>query len=345
MKQSQPGIAFEKLNSARRKAVRLSQQEMINTYYLRPEKTPPLVMEPALAGVDLLSWAGGQREFLNSCLLKDGAILFRNFELKSASEFEELIRSLSGELLEYHDRSTPRRPVSNNIYTSTEYPSDQSIELHNECSYAHAWPMRIFFHCVSPAERGGETPIADCRKVLERISPQTRKHFMEKKVMYVRNFDAGYGASWQSVLGTEDRAAVEEYFRINRVEYEWQGASRLKTRQVRPATARHPQTSETVWFNQVTAFHVSTLDAATRKMFLEELSEENIPKNAYFGDGSVIEARLLEELREAYGRETVAFAWQAGDVLMLDNMLVAHGREPFTGPRRIVVTMADSTSA
>jgi len=54
-----------------------------------------------------------------------------------------------------------------------------------------------------------------------------------------------------------------------------------------------------------------------------------------------VEADVLEAIRDAYLKEEVVFDWLEGDVLMLDNLLVAHGRRPFRGPRKIVVGMSD----
>jgi alpha-ketoglutarate-dependent taurine dioxygenase len=69
--------------------------------------------------------------------------------------------------------------------------------------------------------------------------------------------------------------------------------------------------------------------------------EEDFPRNAFYGDGSHIEASILDEIREAYHCEAVSFPWRRGDVLMLDNMLTAHGRAPFSGSRKVVVGMAE----
>jgi alpha-ketoglutarate-dependent taurine dioxygenase len=202
--------------------------------------------------------------------------------------------------------------------------------------------MKIFFFCQRPATRGGETPIADCRKVFERIDPKVRQRFIEKGWMLVRNFGHGLSLSWQSVFQTEERSAVETYCREAGIETEWRG-DRLRTKQVRQAVARHPVTGEPVWFNHAAFFHVSTLESSTREGLLAGLEEEELPNNTYYGDGSPIETSVLDEIREAYQRETVSFAWQERDLLMLDNMLVAHGRNPYTGPRKILVAMAESS--
>ena len=333
--------SLKKLGDVRRKTLSVSRKELVKAECLQPSRPLPLVIQPAVDGIDLVSWATSNREFIETHLLRHGGILFRNFAMKSVAEFEQFIVAIAGELMEYHDRATPRNQVTGNIYTSTEYPAAHSIELHNESSYAYTGPLKICFFCVTPPLQGGETPIADARKVFKRIDPKIRERFIQQKVRYVRNFGGGLGLPWETVFQTKDRAVMEEYCRSAGIEFEWKEGNRLKTQQVRPAVARHPRTGEMVWVNQATAFHVSTLEPALREALLAELPEEEVPKNVYYGDGSRIESAVLDELREAYRQETVAFPWQEGDLLMLDNMLVAHGRAPFVGPRKIVVGMAE----
>jgi alpha-ketoglutarate-dependent taurine dioxygenase len=300
----------------------------------------PLVIYPTIEGVDLVAWALSNRELIRTCLLKHGGILFRNFNISSPAVFEQVALACSAELLQYRERSSPRTQLSNNIYTSTDYPADQSIFLHNENSYQHIWPLKIFFFCLVPAPQGGETPIADCRQVFERIDQKIRQRFIEKGWMLVRNFGCGLSLTWQSVFQTEDQFAVEAYCHEAGIETEWRG-DRLRTRQVRRAVAQHPATGETVWFNHVAFFHVSTLEPSTREALLGGLEEDDLPNNTYYGDGSPIEPSVLEDIREAYRREMVSFAWQEGDIMMLDNMLVAHGRNPYVGQRKVLVAMAE----
>nr|QEO74275.1 Dioxygenase TauD/TfdA [uncultured bacterium] len=334
-----PGL--KSLGPVRRRAVSLSPRELIKAGTLFPENKTPLLIQPAVEGLDLPALAAGQREEIEGHLLRSGAILFRNFSLKTVSEFEHFVRAVSGELLDYVDQTSPRHKVSSHVYTSTDHPSDQSIFLHNENSYAYTWPLKIFFFCRTAARQGGETPIADVRKVYERIDARVRRPFEEKGWMLVRNYGGGIGLSWQTVFQTEDKAAVEDYCREAGIEAEWKDGDRLRTRQVRRAVARHPRTGETVWFNHAAFFHVTTLPAPIRESLLAQFGWEELPYNTYYGDGSAIETTALEEIREAYRRETITFPWQAGDLLMLDNMLTAHGRRPFEGPREVVVGMSE----
>ena len=325
----------------RRVTVSVTSERLVETRFLQQGTTLPLVVEP-IERLDPVSWAQNNRDYIESLLHQHGGILFRHFDLLSATQFEEFIRAISDELLEYRERSSPRSRVSGNVYTSTDYPANQTIFLHNENSYQRCFNMKIFFYCQLPSDSGGETPIADCRKVYERISPDVRQRFVEKKWLYVRNYGEGFGLPWQTVFQTTNRSDVEKHCRERDIEFEWKSGDRLRTRAVLPAVSRHPKTKELVWFNHATFFHVSTLEPWIRDALLEEFgSEDELPTNTYYGDGDPIEPDVLEELRAAYRAETVSFPWQRGDVMLLDNMLAAHGRAPYSGPRKILVGMSE----
>jgi alpha-ketoglutarate-dependent taurine dioxygenase len=230
--------------------------------------------------------------------------------------------------------------VEGHIYTSTDYPPAFDIFPHNEHSYSRTFPLKLYFCCITPAAEGGETPIADTRRILARLSTPVRQKFSEKGWMYVRNFGEGFGLTWQNSFQTDDPAVVESYCKSHGIDWEWQGG-RLRTRQIRPAMARHPQTDDEIWFNHATFFHISTLEPALRNGLLATFQTSDLPNNTYYGDGREIESEVLEELRNAYLAECVLFSWQHGDVLMIDNMLTAHARKAYKGERKILVGMAD----
>jgi alpha-ketoglutarate-dependent taurine dioxygenase len=320
---------------------RVPESDLIETELLASGSPLPLVIKPKSQDVDVAAWAVRNLEFVETRLIRHGGILFRGFKITTPVAFEQLCRAVSTQLLEYNERSSPRTQVSPNVYTSTDYPADQSIFLHNENSYQRIFPQKIFFFCLTPAQTGGPTPIGDCRKVFQRISPKVRERFIEKGWMYVRNFGDGFGLPWQTVFQTDDREVVERECLRKGIRAEWKDQHRLRVSTVLPAVVKQPQSGELSWFNHATFFHISTLDPVLREVLLEEFAEEDLPTNTYYGDGSRIEPEVLEELREAYRQETIAFPWQAGDVMLLDNMLTAHGRGPYSGPRKILVTMAD----
>jgi alpha-ketoglutarate-dependent taurine dioxygenase len=335
-----PNPGFDKFRPAARSPLRLTQETLIRTGYLDESRKCPLVIQPAMDGVDLCSWAEKHHPLIETEVAQHGAILFRGFNLGSVEKFETFVQASSGGALDYKERSSPRSQVSGNIYTSTDYPPSYPIFLHNEQSYNLVFPLRILFFCVTPAETGGETPIADSRRVLARIDPAVRERFRAKGYMYVRNFGDGMGLSWQEAFRTSEPADVEAYGRENDIQLEWKDGGRLRTRQVRHAVARHPKTGEEAWFNHATFFHVTTLVPQVRDSVLAEFSAEDLPNNTCYGDGSPIEPEVMDHLREVYAQETISFPWQQGDVLLLDNMLMSHGRAHFTGPRKILVGMA-----
>jgi alpha-ketoglutarate-dependent taurine dioxygenase len=336
--------AVTKESGVEKSARRGVAHETISVRCLQDDKALPLLIEPATSGSDLIAWAKANRSAIHAWLLRHGGILFRGFDLSTAEDFEKFITTVSGDLLDYSYRSTPRKLVSGKTYTSTEYPAKQSIPLHNENAYGRDWPMKIGFFSLRCAATGGETPIADSRLVYQRIPAEIRERFARKGVMYVRNYGSGLDLSWEEVFQTTSRSEVESYCHSSGMDFEWLEDDRLRTRQVCQAVAAHPHTGEMVWFNQAQLFHVSRLQPEIREALLSIFKEEDLPRNVYYGDGTPIDPDDLAQICAAYEHEKIVFPWHQDDVLLLDNMLAAHARNPFSGERKVVVGMAEPYS-
>jgi alpha-ketoglutarate-dependent taurine dioxygenase len=194
-------------------------------------------------------------------------------------------------------------------------------------SYTYRWPAHLFFICVEAPTQGGETPIADSRALLQRIPNETVKEFSRKQIKYLRRLHGfqGDGYSWQEAFESDDRRVVEEYCEQGNVSCEWLTDGTLLLTETRPATITHYLTGEEVWFNQADSFHSA--------------GNPNSRLDAWFGDGSEISEGSVVQIREAMKSLTVLIKWQLGDVLVLDNVLTAHGRRPFSGPRKILLAM------
>lgn len=334
------GIAtLRKLGRVERKAVTLGGETGIRTGQVIPGETLPLVVRPETEGMELTAWAAGALEFIEKKLAEHGSLLFRGWTVGALEGFREFVTTTGGSPEKYTYRSTPRTEVGNGIYTSTEYPADKFIPMHNEHSYSRSWPMRLFFFAELPSPEGGMTPIADSAKVYEAIPAHIRDKFAAKKVMYVRNYGDGVDLPWQEVFNTTDRAVVEKFCAEEGIEVEWKGGERLRTRQVCQAVMRHPVTGKTLWFNQAHLFHVSSLDAEVAEALVEALGEDGVPRNTFYGDGEPIEPEALAAIRGAFDQVEVAFPWEKDDILMIDNMSVAHARTPFRGDRKIRAAM------
>ena len=292
-----------------------------------------------------LAWVSEHRETILARLTAYGAVLLRGTSVNGATEFREIFSRILGAPIAYSERSSPRRTVGNNVYSSTEYRKDRSIFLHNEQSYNNTFVRHIGFYCALAAASGGATPLADTRRVFARINPVLRAECIQKAYIYRRTFGFGLGPSWQEAFGVDTPRQLEEYCDGNDIEWTWVATNHecLVTQQTRPVAARHPISSELTWFNHMTFFHVLSLEPELRKLLETVSQKDEYPHSTLFGDGSEIPPHVITTLREAYLAEEVTFDWIAGDILLIDNMLVAHGRRPFQGPREILVAMSSPT--
>jgi alpha-ketoglutarate-dependent taurine dioxygenase len=284
-----------------------------------------------------------RRQEIERTLHDDGAILFRGFDISDLEKFQRIMSALGSELVRYVDGNSPRTHVSGGVYTSTEYPPTYFISLHNELSYSAQWPARLFFCCLQPAETGGETPLVDSRELLQDLPADVVRDFQERRVRYIRNLHGGkgLGPSWQKTFETSERSEVERFASESGMEFEWRESDMLRLSIVRPAVALHPVTADRVWFNQADQFHPSTHPTVIRDSMLSLYKgrEDALPQHVTYGDGTPIPVGHLDVIREVTRRRMTLFRWQRGDLLMVDNMLVAHGRMPFTGPRTVLVAM------
>ncbi len=326
------------IGATKRKAVDLSQFNPIRESQLSPSETLPLIMEPAAGQVDLAEWVRTNRADVHRKMHKHGGILFRGFGLDGPPDFQNVAAALCDNLFsEYGD--LPKE--AEKVYASTPYPEDKSILYHNESSHMNQWPSKINFFCVIVAKEGGATPIVDCRKVYNSLDPAVRDAFTTKGLIYVRNFCEGLDVSWQRFFSTEDRSVVEDLCRKAGTTCEWTGKNNLRISQRCRGVLKHPVTGEMSFFNQVQLHHVHCLDRDTLDSLLSIFGREDLPRNVVYGDGTQIEDSVMDHIGEIYEKHAVRFQYQPGDMVSLDNMLVAHARDPFVGPRKIVVALGD----
>lgn len=283
-----------------------------------------------------LPWLSRNREDVLGALETHGAVVIRGLR-GGVDEFSEVVTELGGKQLEYTERSTPRSTVSGNVYTSTEYPADQDIEMHNENSYSDTWPKHLFFYCAEAPAAGGETPIADSHGILNRLPSLVRAKF-DDGLIYTRVYREGLGLTWQEAFQTQDRNEVEEYCRSHGVQATWNG-DELRTSAARPATRIAGASGQEVWFNQANLFHPSTLAPEVRSALNELYCDEDFPRNVYPSDGSIIKDSEVHAISETYRTSSLAIPWETGSVMMIDNMRMAHGRKAFRGNRKILVAM------
>ena len=312
----------------------------IRTALLDENRVFPLVIEATDADLDAVAWATSQRDFVEQHLRTHAGILFRNFGLTTPQEFEAFAEAIQPGLYgNYGD--LPKKEGGRNTYRSTPYPERQMILYHNESSHLERWPRKQLFFCEFPSPVGGATPIVDCREMLRQLPSDVVEEFERKGLLYVRTFTRNLDVSWRDFFKTDSKEEVETRLKEGGIEWQWFGGDELQTRTRCPAVVTHPVTGDRVFFNQVQLHHVSCLEPDVKEDLLGMVGQERLPRNVYFGDGSVISDEMMKVVGDAYEACAVRFDWRRGDVVMVDNMLAAHARDPYEGPRKIVVAMGD----
>lgn len=305
--------------------------------------SPDTVRAPALVDdrehASIAEWISANPNWEN-LLYACGSVLFRGFGVTDAAAFDATLNSLLESAGEFSEETSPRSSVGARAFTSTDYPRRYPIQFHHEFSYRRNYPDRVAFCCLTPARSGGATPLADSRKVLRRLPRQVAERFEKVGIAYIRNF-SGLGVSWEKSFGTDDRAQVSEYCRRNGIEHSWSGED-LHTRQRAPAVITHPVTAQRAWFNSALNLNVSGIEPESVREAMQSLPATSLPTNTTYGSGDPIEPEVIEQIRQAYAEEAVRFDWQEGDVLLIDNVLTAHARDPFEGDRSIIVGMGSA---
>lgn len=317
--------------------------ESVRLSLLSPGLSLPVVIEPVTAGLDFAAWASSRREAVEALLCRHGAVLFRGFGLDTVSSFEAFAEALSPGLHgSYGD--LPKKAGGRNVYRSTPYPEREMILYHNESSHLESWPRKQWFFCEQPSRVGGATPLVDIRQMIRLLPAEVVQTFERKALSYSRTFTKGVEPSWQDFFGVDDPAQVEARCREQGTECAWLDADTLQIRTRCPAVIKHPVTGESAFFNQVQLHHPFCLGEEMREDLLDMFGEDRLPRMVSYGDGTPIEDEVMALLGEAYEACAVRFDWQKGDVIMLDNMLVAHARDPYEEPRLIVVAMGEMTA-
>ncbi|MEW6302604.1 MAG: TauD/TfdA family dioxygenase [Verrucomicrobiota bacterium] len=304
----------------------------------RPGKPPMLRVDAPDAAP---RWAAEHRDTLRASVAEHGSLLVRGLGLRDVAGTEAVFRQL-GDLMTEMEAFASRQCHAPGVYSSSKWPANQPMCMHHELSYLLQPPSLMLFACLTAPTTGGATTVADSPAVLDALPADLVKRFDQEGWLLVRNYNEDIGASFAEAFGTDDRAAVEDYCRAHGIDFEWRPDGALHTRQRRRAVVRHPVSGRRCWFNQIAFLNEWTLDPELREYLVDVYGEDALPFNTRFGNGDPISADIVQAINETYEAHTVREPWEAGDLLVVDNLRTAHAREPFEGPREIVVAMADA---
>ncbi len=319
-------------------------EQGLESYFINQQQLP-IVLSPVNSDFDIKQWAKNSKSLIRSLVLEYGGVLFRGFDIVGTDNFEQFVSTaISSDWGKYQEKATPRSHVKGKVFTATEYLNDRVILPHNENSYVKSWPGYIAFYAQVVAETGGETPLIDCREMYKKIPSEILAEFSEKGVEYVRNYGYGMGLPWKEAYAVSDRDEMNHYCAENNISIKWIDDDKIQLRSRRWAVITHPATKEKLWFNHGVFFNMYALEEELKSLFLSCYGEDELPYNTYYGDGSKIEKSTIDTLLKLYETQKIKYPYEENDVLILDNMRVAHGREAFTGERQVYVAMMEQVS-
>jgi hypothetical protein len=335
----------------------------------------PLVIEPMGSegrGVPALTaWIAENHTNLRQNLTEHGALLFRGFAVDGAADFERVARAVDPHLKNDYLGTSPRNALTSHVFSASELPPYYPIPQHCEMSFTRSPPSRLFFCCFVPSSGpGGETPLADFRRVYADLDPEVRARFVAKGVRNIRNYAGPEGGGrfdlwklkrWDEMFQTTDRAKVEAACEANGFEPTWLPGGRLRLVNTQPAAKLHPETGEPTWFNHSQVFHLSAVEGEYRRIaarlgkprysVLASVAAAAVrakklgspldqAMHCTFGDGTPISDGDMDHVRDAVWKNMVFIPWRKGDVVAIDNFAVSHGRMPYQGPRTVAVAWA-----
>ena len=335
----------------------------VNTFLLEPRDNAFLVID-FKENVDPIEWLTWHKDQLLNDLTAHGVVFFRNFRMPKevlVAAVESILPANS--LVNSYQGGVTKRPrVDQNLFLTTVIPSENAIQLHHEMSYLDSFPKKIFFYSNVPSEHGGATPVTFSRRIKKDFDPELFNEFKRRGVCYIRNYYGQVQDSWKILLSWQKAFEVKSKAELASVaqnlgfDYEWIGDD-LRTRNIRRATTVHPVTKEEFLFTHAAILHSYSEDGAPNPYkrsgtsgidlaeteIINKMPQMQQPYLAAWGDTQeVISGEIIEHLFSIYNKNKVSLNWRAGDLMMIDNVLAAHGRDPFIGDRETFALLSNT---
>ncbi|MDH3680551.1 MAG: TauD/TfdA family dioxygenase [Acidimicrobiia bacterium] len=305
---------------------------------LHPLRPPLLTVE---VDGDPTGWAADHGNALRAAVTEHGSVQVRGLGLRDASEVSAVAQRLTSRLMTEKEAFAPRQAFPGGVYSSSAWPPKQQMCMHHELSYRLEFPGLMLFACLDTPTDGGAIGLADSPAVLAGLPADLVDRFDREGWMLIRNYTDEIGLSVGEAFGTEDRGAIENYCRANAIEFEWQPDGGLRTKQHRSAVVHHPVTGQRCWFNQIAFLNEWTMNPEVHEFLVDMYGADGLPFNTRFGNGDPIAEEVVTVVNDVYDANTAREPLRAGDLLLVDNIRTAHSREPFEGPREVLVALAD----
>ncbi len=313
---------------------------------------------------------------IRALLLRHGAIRMRGFRIDTPQAFEQVARAIAPGLQSNYLGTSPRVALTPHVFTASELPPHYPIPQHAEMSFVPNPPSHLFFWAMRANDGfGGEPPLVALRRVARDLDAAVRDRFERLGLRIVRHYGGPEGGGkfnpfqlkrWDEMFGTTDRDEALAKAKSAGFQADWTPGGKLRITSTQPAFAAHPATGEVAWFNHSQVFHPAAASLEYRRIAQRPyalhdriryralglfagllagvqgllLTDDSRAMDCTYGDGTPITEDDLAAVVDAIWRSLVIEPWRTGDVVAIDNRLVAHGRMPYRGPRDIAVAWA-----
>lgn len=319
--------------------------------------TPPLFISPELGVLSdhpaFIAWCREHGADLDRLILEHGAIVLRGFPMATAEDFDELAGLFPPYQPGYVGGMSPRKKIGGNVMESTRLIETYKIALHSEMAYMKTYPPRLAFFCKQASTTGGETIIGDMHRFMKSMPADLRTKLEQHEVHIVRNYGPAHSTdsldvidhpdkvAWNDALDTDDRAEAEKRCAALGMTPIWNEDGTLTLLDVTPTFTTHPKTGDSFYRS-----NLHTNASFERPGFIEIVAElrakQTRPSGMYLDTGEKLTYEEAETIVKLYESIELGWPWQNGDVMILDNLQVAHGRNTYTGPREIMVALLDA---
>jgi alpha-ketoglutarate-dependent taurine dioxygenase len=291
---------------------------------------------------DAVAWARSQRQSLLADASRHGAVLFRDFPMKTAEDFDAFMAALDVPNFPYKKSlsNAVRVNFTERVFSANEAPPDVQIFFHHEMAQTPIFPARIAFFCEIAAAQGGATPICRSDVLYERLKAELpdfirdceAKGLRYTNVMPAANdANSGMGRSWKSTLEVETQEAAEARLRELNYSWEWLPDGCLKATTPPLPAVMEVGPGRKTFFNQLIAAYCGWKDT------------RNDPSAAIrHGDGSILDAKAVRRAIELAEELAYDMQWQPGDAVLIDNTIAMHARRTFQGKRKVLASLMDA---
>ncbi|KAF2796750.1 Clavaminate synthase-like protein [Melanomma pulvis-pyrius CBS 109.77] len=327
-----------------------------------PNTVIPLALRPSTYGdgtpdldtvISSIKSLQAQDGLLTKKLAQHGTLLFRGLPINDAQDFSKFAHAFGYAPHEIIGIVVNRPLLAPNVAPANEAPKDVLIYSHNESPQVPHAPEYIFFYGHRAPSKGGESPISSSLELFHRAKEEIPAFIEElaakgilSKVTYKVETQYAGGSTLKQAFGKEIQdgddeatrrakveAQIQRYGRGTHTSWEWtDGGQTLVLTHHLPAIRTQPNTNLPTLFTGLAAYYrnfVNTANAARR----------NVTQQLY-GDGTPIPDAYLKRLAEITEEIRVLHRWERGDVLVYDNVVAQHGRQPWEGEQGDRVVLA-----